>query len=73
MTIASTTRVICGTCRHPRPLHSVEGTGCRARGCHSGPDGGPCAGFTPAAEDVPQAPVVPAATFRAPAGLQAAS
>jgi hypothetical protein len=41
-----TGRVICGRCRHPRPLHSNGETGCLARGCHSGPDGGPCPKFT---------------------------
>jgi hypothetical protein len=40
-----TGRVICETCRHPRPLHRNGTSACKARGCHAGPDGTPCPGF----------------------------
>lgn len=61
-----TGRVICVRpgCRHPRPLHSNAETGCLARGCHAGPDGGPCPGFV---EVAGEAPAVPAARFQPPA------
>jgi hypothetical protein len=67
MTATRTTgRVICARCRHPRPLHSNGETECKARGCHSGPDGGPCLEFV--AEIVPAAePAVLAPAFREPA------
>lgn len=58
MTVRTTTgRVICGECRHPRPLHSNGETECKARGCHSGPNGGPCQQFVPEGERVPVAAV----------------
>jgi hypothetical protein len=62
---AIATRVICGTCRHPRPLHSSDGTGCMAKGCHAGPDDGPCEAFTPADGPVVP-PAIPAVAFVAP-------
>jgi hypothetical protein len=40
-----TGRDICKRCRHPRPLHSNGMSGCKARGCHSGPDEQACQGF----------------------------
>lgn len=49
----TTGRVICARCRHPRLLHSNGETECKARGCHSGTDGGPCQAFV--AEIVPAA------------------
>lgn len=64
-----TGRVICVRtgCRHPRPLHSNGKSGCLARGCHAGPDGGPCPGFleapVPVADD---RPTVPATRFQPP-------
>ena len=58
-----TGRVICGRCRHPRPLHGNGTTKCMARGCHKGPDGGPCVGFVAEA-----APAVPLPRFQ-PADL----
>lgn len=63
-----TGRVICGRCRHPRPLHSNGKSGCLARGCHSGTDGGPCPEFTldtivPVAADAAE---IPATRFQAP-------
>jgi hypothetical protein len=36
----------CETCGHPFTLHSNGETECRAAGCHAGPDGGPCPGFS---------------------------
>jgi hypothetical protein len=46
-------RVICAVCRHPRPLHSNGTSGCKARGCHAGPDGTPCVAFVPEAAKDP--------------------
>lgn len=64
MSAGPTGRVICGNCRHPRPLHSVSGTpsACQARGCKAGPGGEPCDGFIEAT--VTHLPVMP--MFRAP-------
>jgi hypothetical protein len=59
-----TGRVICENCRHPRPLHRNGTSACAARGCHAGPDGGPCAGFVAEVK-----PAVPAARFQ-PADLE---
>jgi hypothetical protein len=41
----------CARCHHPAPLHA-KGP-CMARGCHSGPDGGPCPGFVPPVTNQP--------------------
>ena len=66
-----TGRVICANCRHPRPLHSNGTSGCKARGCHAGPDRGPCTEFAPEIRAADEAPAVPATKFMAP--LAAAS
>jgi hypothetical protein len=71
--MSQTGRVICGRCRHPRPLHSNGKSACLARGCHSGTDGGPCPEFTldtivPAAAD---AAAVPSARFQSPSDYDA--
>jgi hypothetical protein len=63
---------ICLRCRHPRPLHSNGQSACKARGCHSGPDGEPCQGFMSevsgeAPEDVPAVSSALSFEFRPPA------
>ena len=39
-------RASCARCHHPKALHgSGDGTPCKASGCRSGSDGGPCPGY----------------------------
>jgi hypothetical protein len=56
-------RTACANCRHPRPLHSNGQSACKARGCHAGPDDGPCTAFMEASSPGP-APLIP--LFQAP-------
>jgi hypothetical protein len=58
-------RVICATCRHPRPLHSNGTSGCKARGCHAGPGKTPCPKFVAEVRD-PDPSAVLTPVFRAP-------
>lgn len=51
-------RMICAACRHPKPLHGNGKTACSAKGCHSGPEGAPCAGFVTSIQEVPDVPPV---------------
>jgi len=44
--VVSTAAAGCATCNHPLTMHSNGRTPCRAAGCHAGPDGTPCQGFT---------------------------
>lgn len=73
MSPKQTGRVICGRCRHPRPLHSNGKSACLARGCSKGVDGAPCPEFTldtivPVTEVIAadDAAAVPAARFQPP-------
>jgi hypothetical protein len=60
-----TGRVICANCRHPRPLHSNGTSGCKARGCHAGPDSTACTAFVPEVRDQEGSTVL-TPVFRAP-------
>ena len=58
-------RVICANCRHPRPLHSNGTSGCKARGCHAGPDRTPCTEFVAEVRDLDTSAVL-TPRFQAP-------
>jgi hypothetical protein len=69
-----TGRVICANCRHPRPLHSNGTSGCKARGCHAGPDQTPCTEFVPeAARETDSSPNVLTPVFKSAESLPAAA
>ncbi len=55
-----TLHAVCGSCRHPRPMHDGGAGICKARSCRAGPGHGPCQAFAPAGARAPE-PVTAAA------------